>query len=359
MIYTNKIYFNGFSLVQEKIFGIHRYSLEILKELDKIVPPDSVYVVIPKGKEGTLHFNNIVIELYQKSCDSKMSMFMWELYGFAGYVVKKKGISVDLTLSLPFRGCDIVAIHDCIQERFPQNADSIKRKIIRKLYLYRVKCNLKKAKEIITVSNSSKEDLIYLYRLNDKAINVIPNSWQHYDCIKPELAVIERLNLSGKQYFFALGSRFYHKNIKWIVEAAKQNMQSTFVVTGEKKFSGTEPFTEDEVTSNIIFTGYLTDEEIKALMIKCKAFIQPSLCEGFGIPPMEAMSCGTKCILSTAPALPEIYGDSVWYIDPLDYDHIDMDEIMSKEIKDNSDVLKKYSWEKSAEKMWDVLKKYL
>lgn len=359
MIHTNKIFFNGFSLVQDKVYGIHRYALEILKELDKIVPANKVYVVIPKGKENVLNFKNIKIKSYKKSCKSKLSLFLWDLYGFSGYVAKKHGVSVDLTLSLPLHGCDIVAIHDCIQERFPQNADSIKRKIIRKLYLYRVKYNIKKAKEIITVSNSSKKDLISLYRLNDKTINVIPNSWQHYEYIKPDFGIIERLNLKDKEYFFALGSRFYHKNIKWIVEAARQNKQSVFVVTGEKKFSSTEPFAEHEVTSNVIFTGYLSDEEIKALMIHCKAFIQPSLCEGFGIPPMEAMSCGAKCILSKSPALPEIYRDSAWYIDPLKYSHIDMEQIMSKQIKDNNEVLEKYSWSKSAEKLWGILKRYL
>jgi glycosyltransferase involved in cell wall biosynthesis len=63
-------------------------------------------------------------------------------------------------------------------------------------------------------------------------------------------------------------------------------------------------------TSNIHFTGYLTDGEIKALMQNCRAFIHPAIYEGFGIPPLEAMSCGADLIISTATCLPEIYEKS-------------------------------------------------
>ena len=203
-----KFVFNGFSLTREKIFGIHRYALEILKELDRIVPQGSIQVVVPKGKEGVLKFDNIEIKAYHKVYKTKMSMFLWELFGFARYVKKINGISVDLTLTLPFKGSDVVAIHDCIQEKFPQNADSIKRKIIRSLYLKRVKVNLKRAKRIITVSCSSKKELINFYHCGDKTISIIPNSWQHFEPVRPDFSIIDKLALTEKQYFFSLGSRF-------------------------------------------------------------------------------------------------------------------------------------------------------
>ena len=83
-----------------------------------------------------------------------------------------------------------------------------------------------------------------------------------------------------------------------------------------------------------VVTGALSDEEIKALMRHCKASIQPSFYEGFGIPPMEAMSVGADCIVSNASSLPEVYKNSVWYIDPHDYDSIDLDKIMAQKKKE-------------------------
>jgi glycosyltransferase involved in cell wall biosynthesis len=74
---------------------------------------------------------------------------------------------------------------------------------------------------------------------------------------------------------------------------------------------------------------------------------------------MEAMSTGADCIVSNASSLPEVYGESVWYIDPYDYENMNLDEIMSGEKKSNQLVLDKYSWKDSAEKLKEVLFKYL
>jgi glycosyltransferase involved in cell wall biosynthesis len=106
----------------------------------------------------------------------------------------------------------------------------------------------------------------------------------------------------------------------------------------------------------VIFTGYLSDEEIKALMNHCKVFVQPSLCEGFGIPPMEAMSVGANCIVSNRASLPEVYLNSVWYIDPEDYDNINIDKIMQSSKNDNDVILNLYSWKKSALELFNYLK---
>ena len=162
-------------------------------------------------------------------------------------------------------------------------------------------------------------------------------------------------SLEGVDYFFSLGSRLPHKNIKWVTSAAKLHPQYKFVITGS---SGNRDLSfEGEIPENMIFTGYLKDEEIKSLMRHCKAFIQPSFYEGFGIPPMEAMSVGADCIVSTGGSLPEVYKDSVWYIDPYDYENIDLDEIMSRPKASNEFILDEYSWEKSARLLLDILRK--
>ena len=175
--------------------------------------------------------------------------------------------------------------------------------------------------------------------------------------ITEDNSVLERLNLNQKKFFFSLGSRFPHKNIKWLSSAASNNPAYTFVVSGSVPEVDRIDY-EGEHRDNMLFTGYLTDGEVKCLMRNCIAFIQPSFYEGFGIPPMEAMSVGANCIVSNRASLPEVYKNSVWYIDPYDYDNIDLDEIMSRPKASNELILNEYSWEKSAKMLLSAIEQY-
>lgn len=90
-------------------------------------------------------------------------------------------------------------------------------------------------------------------------------------------------------------------------------------------------------------------------MSECKAFIHPAFYEGFGIPPLEAMSCGVEVIVSTATCLPEIYGRSAHYIDPYNYD-VEFEKLLSEPVEPASKVLDKYNWEREAAKLYELLK---
>jgi glycosyltransferase involved in cell wall biosynthesis len=111
--------------------------------------------------------------------------------------------------------------------------------------------------------------------------------------------------------------------------------------------------------SNVIYLGYITDGEIKSLIKNCKAFLFPSLFEGFGIPPLEALSLGTPIIISNIPSLSEIFEDGASYIDPKN-----PEIAINKKIKHISDskrnyILSKYSWKKSALSLYNFLKMYV
>lgn len=92
-------------------------------------------------------------------------------------------------------------------------------------------------------------------------------------------------------------------------------------------------------------------------MANCKAFIFPSIYEGFGIPPMEAMAENAPVIVSNKACMPEIYGKSVHYIDPYNYKNINIENILLEKVKNPELILEKYSWKKSADKLYNLLKK--
>lgn len=352
-----KIIVNGQSLNEKETYGIQRNTIQILFELDRIIEKGTVELILPPWETNHLKFENIVVNRMDVLKIGKSKKFLWNHKYFPRYVKDKGGIGVDMLLAMPILGCDVISIYDCIPERFPQNYLSWKDRLKRKFYMYKVGNAVHKSKIILTDSNSAKVDISTIYHCNPQKIRVIYCGWQHFESVTEDETVIEKLNLQGKKYCFSLGSHFVHKNHRWIMAAAEQNPKYTFVVTGSDSISKSDKGLKREMPENVIYTGYLSDEELKALMKNCMVFIQPSLYEGFGIPPMEAMSTGTRCIVSNMSSLPEVYGHSVWYIDPYQYNDIDIDRIMSEEIDDNDLVLHKFSWEKSARELKKIFDK--
>ena len=109
-----------------------------------------------------------------------------------------------------------------------------------------------------------------------------------------------------------------------------------------------------EVPDNLKFLGYVSDEEAKTLMRDCKAFLFPTFYEGFGIPPLEALSTGAKVVVSDASCIREIFENSVYYIDPYNSD-IDLKKLLDTPVESSEKILNKFSWRKSAEELGMML----
>jgi glycosyltransferase involved in cell wall biosynthesis len=101
----------------------------------------------------------------------------------------------------------------------------------------------------------------------------------------------------------------------------------------------------------------LNDEKVKALMTQCKSFILPSYYEGFGLTPLEALSCGARIIVANATSLPEIYGDCAHYIDPFNTD-VDLEQLLKQPVLPPNDILKKYSYDTAARQVYEIIKEY-
>lgn len=344
-----KIAVLGDTLVNDEIYGIQRYAFELMKQIDKMNLQDTaIYLIIPKNKTINYEFQRIKVVNY----GGIKNPFLWRQISFVNYAKKNNCEILDLTLGLTIRKCDYVCLHDCIFEEYKEDFKGLKSRLKRLNYLLRTKIVVKNAKQIITVSETSAKILMRRYKVKNK-IYVVYNGWEHYSLIKEDFSIfVEHPEYFEKKYFFALGSNLPHKNIKWIVEAAIHNPQYNFIVTGTNKFLKEE--LPDDI-KNLFFTGYLKDSYVKALMIKSEALILPSFMEGFGIPPLEALSCGTSVIISHSSCLPEIYKNYARYIDPYNYD-INMDNIMKLECDHSNKILDDYSWEKSATRLVDIIK---
>jgi len=337
--------------------GIRRYASNIYRELDNLFDsnhsPFSIEMIIPKNTKNIETYKNIKLikKGYKFEADSyihKTFNYIWR-YILIPLNLRKKDILIDLA-PLFSKRCNIVAIHDCILEHEAKEnqkiSNSTKRQIRNIKYIAKREDTV-----FITVSNTSKKEISNLYNINEDRIKVIGNAWQHILNIKSDKTILDKLNLKSKEYCFSIGYDKKYKNMNWINEVAKINTNEKFVISGKKDLIKNR-------AENVIMTNKrLNDEEIKALMENCKLFIHPSLYEGFGIPPLEAMAVGTRCLISNTSCLPEIYENSVFYLDP-NNPKVIISDLTSKEIDDNEKILKKYSWKQSAKQLLDVLYSY-
>lgn len=345
--------------VLEKMVGVQRYAYQILLVLDRWIQEGKVdfevELLVPGNITWSPDFSRIRV-VKKGYIRNKKEKHLWQQVIFPIYVKTTRGIGIDLTAALPVFGCDIYAIHDCIQEAFPENFTdhSLFRQMIiakRKIITRNKKCR------IVTLTHDSKREVQKYYRVPDNRIDIVTCGWEHMKTTVEDDSILNKLELNdGCEFFFSLGSKYKHKNFQWVLSAAKNNPKYKFVITGTGVFSNNENELKVVVPENVIFTGYITNEEIKSLMMHCKALIQPSLYEGFGLPPLEAMSVGAKVIVSNASCLPEIYKNAAYYIDPHNSD-CNLDSLMNEKIESAKPILEEYSWEKAAHQLIGVIKK--
>ena len=330
----------------QQLTGVQRYANEIIAEFDKLIPKGVVELAVPSNAVDLPNYENIKIVR-----TGAFKGNMWEQISFPLYLIKNKAVGVNLCNVAPLIKPDIVCIHDV---NFLANPHFYDKNFVR-WYKLQFKNSCKNAKMILTVSNFSKNEIKkYSAKINCK-IKVIPNAWQHFNRIIEDDSIFEKnKQLIKNNYYFSLMSVNKNKNLKWILNVAKINPNIIFAVAGGGNLKVFGEEIDLGTLSNVVYLGRVSDEEAKSLMKNCKAFLFPTYYEGFGIPPLEAMSTGAKAIVSNSSCMPEIYQNSVYYVNPDDYD-VNLDKLLEKEVDNTQEVLNKYSWEKSARKLKELI----
>jgi glycosyltransferase involved in cell wall biosynthesis len=350
-----KILINGDFLCR-RLTGIERYAYEITRRLDTLIKPGEIALAVPSNALNIPAYSNLEI-IYLGKLKSHL---LWQMTTLQFFLLRHKGYLVlDYgNTCLPFSP-GIVFLHDIYCEIFPGEFSTLRDRLVRIYNRMQYRLIARKAKEIITVSNFSKKQIAGFFHVRPERITVIYNGWEHFSSVVPDYSIFTTFpELTEKNYFFSLGSLSKRKNLKWILEYAKKNPQSLFAVSGTSlSVSKINEIGELNSSRNVKMLGYLDDPQVKALMEKCRAFIMPSYYEGFGIPPLEALSCGAPAVVSNSASLPEIYGNTVHYIDP-DNTNIDLDMLLHEPVDSPAALLKKYTYNSGAESLYKIIKKY-
>ena len=332
--------------------GVQRYLSEILAELDKIAEPGEYEILIPEKTDILSEYTHIGVVKY-----GKLQGLLWEQICLPLYLWKKRLYGVFPCTIVPIlypRG--IAVLHDVMMAKQPELGDSFSSSAARKLLLLNYKIAAGHADIVCTVSEHSKKDISELYGTELDKICVIGNAWQHIRRIGTDDSWMKKYpQMKEGEYYFSLSANRKQKNFKWIYEMAKRHPDAVFAMAGTQEEWQRE---QEYEAPNIIHMGYLSDEAVKSCMRHCKAFLFPSLYEGFGIPPMEALAVGAKIVVARTSCLPEIYKDSAYYIDPYCYDY-DLEQLLNGTTAPEDAVLSRFSWELSARKLHEVCRRLL
>ena len=232
----------------------------------------------------------------------------------------------------PFSPCPIVStIHDLAFEHLPQ---TFNRRSWMQLRLT-VRRTAKKAAQIITVSDYSKRDIIETYGVPPERITVTyeaaPSGFRPVESEKELQRVRQTYGIEG-DYILSVGSIQPRKNLKRLIAAYSNLRQKRpegklpqLVVVGKSAWLYEETLRaikELELSRSVILTGYVPEADLPALYSGAVCFVYPSYFEGFGLPPLEAMKCGTPVIVGNRTSLPEVVGDAGVLVDPFDVDDI-------------------------------------
>ncbi|MGM7681452.1 glycosyltransferase family 4 protein [Cytobacillus sp. Hm23] len=268
-----------------------------------------------------------------------------------------------------FKG--VLTIHDLIPLKL---VECYKDTQVYELMDQYIRNTVKHIEHIIAVSNHTKNDIIELFSVEEERITVIHPGLDNIFLSKQEINNHDKVNLFNKYnidkpYILSVCSFEPRKNLDRILSAYEKlrdshHEQIGWVLVGgglslyAKLLSNIQ---NSKYNSDIVITGYIPDQDLLTLYTNAECLIYPSLYEGFGLPVIEAMACGTPVVISNSSSLREVGGNLAVYCNPYNVDSIfkGLEEILLCEKRKQANEFKKwasqFSWEKAGEQTRNIL----
>lgn len=355
--------------------GIERYAASI--SYNMIIQTNDEYILIFKKSVHSMFVglkeNKRIIFVTISECN-KLLFNQVKL----PYVISRYKADWYLFMAFPvpillFRKNMVSTIHDICCWDCPWTMNGISK------WYFRIshRVAISKCKKIITISKFSKRRIEDKLKYSSEKIWLIycgieKNFLNYTDSYEMSEKVKNKYNLP-EQYILSLSTLEPRKNLNLLVEAYAQLVKEKMVdiplvLAGRKGWKIDELFSEIDstVVNKILFTGFIDEEDLPVVYGNAKLFVFPSMYEGFGIPPLEALACNTLVLSSNATSLPEVLGDAAKYFN---YNSVEecalnilfMLQISDKDMKDlylkGKNQIDKFHWEKEAAKLYTLISK--
>jgi glycosyltransferase involved in cell wall biosynthesis len=359
-------------IVEPKPSGVGVYSINLVNEMAKLCPDFRLYTSYPdafdvdplvirgisprtRPEQGRKGFINRILWL-------QTLLSLRTLYN-RDSVIFHTGSEGSLIPIVP----QVVTVHDVIPILFPELHPHPIEVVFFRNILPRM---LRRCAAIIAVSESTKRDIVRLYNLPPERIHVIYEGFDR-DIFRPQQdaqAVKQELGLD--RYIHYSGNVLPHKNVARLVEAfglIADKIPHKLVLQGRRNPEFADlldgMIQERGLEERVVFPGYIPLEHLPQLYGGADVFTFVSLSEGFGLPPLEAMACGTPVIASNTSSLPEVVGDAGILVNPVSPEeiaeailHVVNDAELRAELSQKAlERAATFSWAKAARETLDVL----
>ena len=347
--------------------GLGRYTQKLIENLEKIDSENEYMIFLRKEnwneyEPAAPNFNKVLSD-YRWYTLAEQIFMPFKIYQQKVDLMHFPHFNVPIF----YFGKFVVTIHDLILRHFPTRRASTLGPI--KYWLknlgYKIVIGLAiwRAQKIITVSHYVKDDVVKCFRVKpEKIIVTYEGTPQKISNFQFPISNLNKYGMT-KPYLLYVGNAYPHKNLEKLIGAFEalisNNKDLELVLVGEmdyfyqrlKKYVR-EKFSQ--MANKVIFTDFVSDKELTVLYGNSAIYVFPSLCEGFGLPPLEAMAYGVPVVSSKSTCLPEILGEAAVYFDatnPQDMaekiNKVLSDEILKQKlITSGYEQIKKYSWQK-------------
>lgn len=354
--------------------GLGRYSFELVSNLLKI-DKENEFVLFVRSLKGASMFKKypnlqIISAPFPHYSFSEQNAFLRLLLKTKLDFVHFTHFNHPLFYFRPF----MVTVHDLTLSQFRYRG-----RFSQLAYSLTFKNVIKKAKKIITVSNFVRSQLKSSFNISSRKIATVYNGIEeNFQPVTNSLSlkkVAQKYKIPGP-YLLYLGQLYPHKNLERLIEAFNLLRQDPHLEIKGTKLVLAGPLNRFfpplrelvkklDLEEEVIFTGFVDDDDLPALISGAKAFVFPSLSEGFGIPGLEAMACGVPVVASDASSLPEILSESALYFNPFNVEEMaeKIKEVLlnksfrEKLIKKGFARAKEFSWSKTARETLEVYQK--
>jgi glycosyltransferase involved in cell wall biosynthesis len=362
------------SIVDPFLSGLGVYAVNLLKELAKLHDDLVVYTSYPEVCGIDLTKVRRTSRRVQPSL-GRRGHFQRLIWTQTALPLRLLADKASLLLSPLPEGMllpvvpQVVTVLDMIPLHFPEEYP-------RQQYYFRyhVPRILKKSRRIVTISENTKYDIMTFYGIEPEKIYVIPPGFEKSRYRLGINSESVKMKCGLTDYLLYVGNLLAHKNLRRLLRAFSliaRKMPYKLVIAGYKD-SRYYPELETEVDAlghaeKVLFLDYVSADELPALYAGAKAFIFPSLYEGFGFPTLEAMACGCPVVVSNVASLPEVCGDAAYYIDPHNIESIAegiyrvlTDESLRQSlINKGLERVKLFSWKKAAKEHIKIFEEVL
>jgi glycosyltransferase involved in cell wall biosynthesis len=342
--------------------GVGRYVMNLVKEIQKNDSQND-YIILLRPKyfrqlKLAKNFKKVVADFGIYSIREQIGMpliFFRERPDITHFV--------HFNVPLFFPGKFVVTLHDMTTHKTTSEGTNLPlifflaKKAVYKLLF---KVAVKRSVKVIVPTQSVKEEICNYYKIDrEKAVVIYQGLDRSFlGKTRKEDKILKKHRLKKSKYLVHVGNIFPHKNIKRLIDALdvlrneKISIKLVLVTKKNNFFLRTRDYIrEKDLGKQIVVFGFLTDQQLKSLYYYSLGYIYPSYSEGFGLQGLEALASGAKLLASDIPVFREVYGNCAFYFDPMNPYSIAtaIKEAVNMPPKEGVyDLLKKYSWTKTA-----------